>query len=141
MITLMTTSLIELALIASLSCFASSSPPAPGFESCVPNDVDLNSVVLNEVQSTTSKPAAKEITVRQRLTQLKARCKKGKLVDGKGKPIYLYTLVGCWGNPPQDYLEILKNQEEEIQRLKKKYTVIQISCAQGDPRLISQNVP
>src|ERR1044072_1778277 len=141
MITLMTTSIIELALIASLSCFALPSPPVAGFEGCVPDEVDLSTAIVNEVQTTNSKAVVKEITVRQRLTQLKARCKKGKLVDGKGQPIYLYPVVGCWGNPPQDYLEILKNQEEEIQRLKKKYTVIQISCAQGDPRLISQNIP
>ena len=142
MITLMSTSIIELGLLASLWCCGWPSTPAAGFGSCVPDGVDLNSVVVTEVQPPPSKlGAAQQTTVKQRLTQLKARCKKGKLVDGRGKPIFLYPLVGCWGNPPEDYLEVLKRQEAEIQRLKKKYTVIQISCTLGDPRMISQVSP
>ncbi len=106
----------------------------------MPSEIDLNSVVVTETQAPVSKQAARQTTVKQRLTQLKARCRKGKLVSGNSKPIYLYQMIGCWGNPPQDYQEMLQNQEEEIQRLKKKYIVIQISCAQGvDPRTISQN--
>jgi len=142
MITLMTTSIIKLGLLASLWCCPLPSSLAPGFAGCVPDGVDLNSVVLTEAQSPPSKlGAARQTTVKQRLTQLKARCRKGKLVDGRGKPIFLYPLLGCWGNPPEDYLEVLKRQEEEIQRLRKKYIVIQISCALGDPRMISQNSP
>ena len=140
MMTVMTTSILEFGLMATLWCCGSPSSPVPGFGGCVPNDVDLSSIVVAEAPPANSKQVA-QTTVKQRLTQLKARCKKGKLVDGKGKPIYLYALVGCWGNPPEDYQEILTRQEQEIQRLKKKYTVIQISCAQGDPRLISQNLP
>ncbi len=79
-----------------------------------------------------------KVTVKMRLVQLKARCKRGMLVDGKGKQIYFYTLIGCWGNPPADYLDLLEHQAQEIQRLKKRYTVIQISCAQSvDFRTIS----
>jgi hypothetical protein len=133
----MTTAIIELVLITSLCCCLSPPGPVTGFGGCVPNEIDLNSQLVNE---STSKPVARQITVKQRLIQLKAHCKKGKLVDGKNKPIYLYQLIGCWGNPPDDYLDLLKHQEEEIRRLKRKYIVIQISCAQsGDLRTISQN--
>lgn len=85
---------------------------------------------------------SRKISVNQRLIQLKAHCKGGKLVDVNDRQIYLYSMKGCWGNPPADYLDVLKRQEQEIQRLKRKYTVIQISCAQSvDPRMISQNSP
>jgi hypothetical protein len=75
--------------------------------------------------------------VSQLLTKLRARCKQGKLVDGTGREIYFYRLAGCWGNPPEDYQEVLEKQRNEIVRLKKKYTVIEISCNQDDPRKIS----
>lgn len=98
----------------------------------------LDSFVMIESSESNPRAAARKITVRMRLVQLKARCKRGKLVDGKGKEIYFYTLIGCWGNPPADYLDLLKQQAREIVRLKKKYTVIQIPCAQSvDPRSIS----
>jgi len=37
-------------------------------------------------------------------------------------------LIGCWGNPPEDYMEQLERQRLEIKRLKEKYTVVEISC-------------
>jgi len=134
------TTITEFGLIAILWCGALPTSPGAGAGNCVPKDVDLNSLVVSEVNKPTSKSSAGQITVIQRLNQLKARCKKGKLVDGKNRPIYLYPMIGCWGNPPDNYLDMLRQQDEEIQRLKKKYVVVQISCAQGaDPRMISQN--
>jgi hypothetical protein len=129
--------IIELALIASLVGCAGQASAADGFGRCIQDGIDLNARVLNEAGETATKQAPQQTTVKQRLIQLKAHCRKGKLIDARGKPIYLYQLIGCWGNPPDDYLETLKHQDEEIQRLKKKYTVVQISCAQSDdPRLI-----
>lgn len=76
------------------------------------------------------------ITIKEKLRQLKARCKRGKLVDGRGREIRFYRLVGCWGNPPDDYQEQLARQSQELQRLKKKYTIVEIPCPQMDPRQI-----
>ena len=84
--------------------------------SCLPKEVKETTLV------------SKDKTVRQTLKLLKAKCSKGKLVDGKKREIRFYNLQGCWGNPPEDYLEIMDNQRKEIAELKKKYTVIEISC-------------
>ncbi len=70
-------------------------------------------------------------TVIHRLDKIGARCKSGKLVDPKGKEIRFYRLQGCWGNPPADYLEILEQQKTELTQLKKKFTVIEITCSQS----------
>ena len=57
-----------------------------------------------------------------------ARCRKGKLVDGTGREIYFFRLDGCWWNPPSDYLEILQRQEERLAKLRKRYTVVEMTC-------------
>lgn len=71
------------------------------------------------------------MTVEQKLVELKAKCKKGKLVDRNGREIRFVQLIGCWGNPPEDYQEQLDNQAREIKQLQEKFTVIQIPCANG----------
>jgi hypothetical protein len=68
------------------------------------------------------------ITVQEKLASLKARCKRGKLVDGSGKQIYFFRLQGCWGNPPENYQEILDKQNRELLSLRKRYTVIEMTC-------------
>ena len=70
------------------------------------------------------------------LRLLELRCQESKLVDKAGRETYFFHLIGCWGNPPVDYEERLALQAQEIQRLKKQYTVLEIPCAQRDPRLI-----
>ena len=138
MIALMVTAIINLALIASFFSCALPARSHDRFSGCLPAEISLDSLVTSEPAKANQPGATMKVTVRMRLVQLKARCKRGKLVDGKGKQIYFYTLIGCWGNPPADYLELLKHQAQEIQRLKKRYTVIQIPCAQSvDPRTIS----
>jgi len=105
--------------------------------SCLPSEIDLDNVVVLD-RGRANRSPKKNLTVRMRLLQLKARCKKGSLVDGRGRKIRFYSLIGCWGNPPADYAELLENQDREIRRLKKTYTVIQISCAQSnDPSSIN----
>ena len=137
----MTKAIIKMSLLAGFLWCATPASAGESFGRCLPSGTDLNNTVAIEANPRTTSATAKT-TVKQRLVQLKARCKKGKLVDGKGRQIYLYSLVGCWGNPPADYLEQIQHQEQEIQRLKKKYTVIQIPCGQGvDPRMISQHSP
>ena len=134
----MATAFITLALILfSLSCPAASVLTNASAK-CVPDGIDLNLIVANEPSKPDKQPS-KNITVKTRLSQLKAHCRKGKLVDGKGRQIRFVTLMGCWGNPPDNYLELLENQNREIQQLKKRYTVIQIPCGRGSIDLRSIN--
>ena len=75
------------------------------------------------------------ITVGNKLAGIKARCRNGKLIDGRGREIRFYRAV-CWGNPPADYVDILDRQRKELAALKKKYTVIEITC---DPRAVARD--
>jgi hypothetical protein len=104
---------------------------------CLPAGISSETFVLIQSPRTSSDSAVKRVTLKEGLIQLGARCKKGKLRDKTGKEIYFFTLTGCWVNPPADYQEILEKQDQELRRLKKKYTLIQITCAQSNnPRLI-----
>ena len=105
------------------------------FSSCLPDTVDLKAVVQEEPVDTKTEAKPKTRTVEQKLLALDARCRNGKLVDKAGKEISFVQLLGCWGNPPEDYQEQLDRQQQEIKRLKEKHTVIEISCAQ-DPSKI-----
>ncbi|MEO6334270.1 MAG: hypothetical protein ABIO91_04735 [Pyrinomonadaceae bacterium] len=67
-------------------------------------------------------------TVGKRLAKMGARCKAGKLVDAKRKEIRFYKLQGCWGNPPADYLEILETEKNKLLDLRKRFTLIEITC-------------
>lgn len=96
------------------------------WQKCLPDNIKPDEVI--SVERGNYGKALRRLTVRQRLQQLKARCRKGKLVDSHGRGIYFYKLTGCWGNPPADYLEILERQRREISNLKKRYTVIEMTC-------------
>ncbi len=95
-------------------------------QSCLPSDIKPTEIVAPD----TDHPgrATKRKTVRDRLTELKARCRNGKLTDSRGKQIYFVRLIGCWGNPPADYEEQIEQQRVKVRELQKKYTVIQIPC-------------
>jgi hypothetical protein len=73
----------------------------------------------------------KHITVADKLTELKARCRKGELFDGNRKGIKFFRFA-CYGNPPSDYEEIRQKETEELEKLQKTYTVIAVEC---DPRI------
>jgi len=80
-----------------------------GLEVCLPSDVKLTDTVSAQIISSgASGNVMKRVTVKDKLGALSARCRKGKLVDRRGRQIYFYRLTGCWGNPPADYLEILE---------------------------------
>jgi hypothetical protein len=99
---------------------------------CLAKDVKTTDVVsARPVSLNGDEAVVKKTTVKQTLKALKARCSKNRLVDGKGKQIKFYRLIGCWGNPPAGYGEILANQQKEIAELKKKYTVIEMTCNPG----------
>ncbi len=93
---------------------------------CLPNDINLRDQVVAENGDKAN------ITVEKQLAMLKARCRKGKLVDGKRREIRFFKLE-CWGNPPADYQETQKARNEELAKLKQHYTVIVIRC---DPRSV-----
>ncbi|HET7157868.1 MAG TPA: hypothetical protein VFI62_02660, partial [Burkholderiales bacterium] len=63
----------------------------------------------------------------KKLAQLKARCRKGKLVDEKGREIRFFR-PSCWGNPPADYADIQQRENEDLEKLRKQYTVIVFGC-------------
>lgn len=112
---------------ALLFCFSLLTPQ--GLEGCLPSGVKLTDTVSAQIiSSNASGNVIKRITVKEKLTALKARCKKGKLVDRRGRQIYFYRLTGCWGNPPANYREILERQGNELRKLKKRYTVVEMSC-------------
>ena len=92
--------------------------------SCLPEGVKLSSEILE--QSTTAKSKPK--TVASKLAELRARCKNRKLVTPDGKEVRIVQLIGCWGNPPEDYQEQLNRQQRAIEELRKKYIVIEIPC-------------
>jgi hypothetical protein len=114
-----------LIIAAALMTYGIASSQAAG-QSCLPSDVKPTEIVAPDSES--QDRATKPKTVRDRLTELKARCRKGKLMDARGKQIYFLRLIGCWGNPPADYEEQLEEQRVKLRELQKKYTVIQIPC-------------
>ena len=71
------------------------------------------------------------LTVEEKLNELKAHCEGAKLVDSKGREIRFFKLA-CYGNPPSDYEELRQRELEELEKLQKKYCVIVMEC---DPRV------
>jgi len=101
------------------------------FRACLPAEISPEMIISEESTIAASSEAAKKPrTVRQKLVELKAHCKNDKLIDDKGKEIRFVQLLGCWGNPPEDYQEQLDRQKAEITKLKTKYTVVEVACAQ-----------
>ncbi len=118
--------ILALLIVTSFFCYVSPASSAERLSHCLPPDVTLDSPVVIP-QSKSIKEETKT-TVRTRLSQLKARCKNSKLLTATGKEIRFVLLLGCWGNPPENYQELFTAQAKEIERLKKKYVVIQIPC-------------
>src|SRR5262245_55746847 len=103
------------------------------FGDCVPKDINLKAKISESPSESSSMKPKKPLTIEQRLRELKATCSAGKLVDQKGKEIRFVHLLGCWGNPPEDYQERLDKQQAELLKLREKFTVIEIPCDQGSP--------
>jgi hypothetical protein len=68
-----------------------------------------------------------KVTVGKKLSEMKARCSKGKLLDRKGREIRFFH-ISCWGNPPPDYLEIQQQEQAQLAKLKLRYPVIVLGC-------------
>jgi hypothetical protein len=119
------------AILLAVGLVIGSTSQRPDPYACLPQSIKLPDVV--SVQGPTHLNARK-ITVEDTLKALEASCRAGKPVDAKGQEIYFFRLVGCWGNPPADYKEILERQDRELARLKKQYRVIEMTCnPSGDP--------
>ena len=88
---------------------------------CLPPGIRFDEVVSYEFKGRGN------VTVEKQLAQLKAQCRNRKLVDAKGREIRFHR-TSCWGNPPADYQEIQQRENEELQRLQKRYTVIVFGC-------------
>ena len=88
---------------------------------CLPKDVQPGEVVSYRSKGT------QNITVENKLVEMKARCRNGKLVDAQRREIRFFH-PSCWGNPPPDYLEIREREDKEVAALKKRYTVIEFGC-------------
>ena len=88
---------------------------------CLPKDVQPDEVVSYGMNKRPN------VTVEKKLTEMKAHCLNGKLVDAKDKEIRFFR-VSCWGNPPADYLETQQREHAELEKLKKRYTVIVMGC-------------
>ena len=118
-----------LKLLCTLLIIAGASLAAQGksrWQSCLPSDIDADEVV--SLESPSPGRVAKKITVTSKLNQLGARCRAKRLVDARGKEIHFYRLTGCWGNPPENYQEILDNQRQELECLRRRYRVVEITC-------------
>lgn len=94
---------------------------------CLPTEFKLTDVVSYGEKR---KSGDERVTVEDKLTELKSRCKDGRLISGSGREIRFFKF-SCFGNPPIDYDEIAQKERSELEKLQKEYTVIIIEC---DPR-------
>src|SRR6267142_2818015 len=84
--------------------------PSKSFR-CLPKDVRADEAVS---YGTKGKSV---LSVEKKLAEMKARCRRGNLVDARGREIRFFR-ASCWGNPPPDYLEIRQRENEELAKLK-----------------------
>lgn len=99
--------------------------PAPaGQFNCLPEGFQLTDIVSYRLRG---KAGNEHITIEEKLGELKAHCKRGKLVDGKGKEIRFFKF-SCFGNPPEDYREIAQKEAQALEKLQKQYNVVIIPC-------------
>lgn len=108
------------------ACVGAASAQQSRWQACLPADVKVGEIV--SVPPSESLRTTGKNTLGRRLSQLKARCRRGRLVGARNRPVRFYRLTGCWGMPPPNYLEILERQRGELRELKRRYVVIEISC-------------
>ena len=124
--------LVSAALLTTLSA-----APGNNTDSCLPAEIKPTDVVSTQaVKPGANRDQVKTITVAQKLKELRARCRKRKLVDAGGREIRFYRLIGCWGNPPEDYQEQLERQAKELTRLRQRYRVIEMTCNPSGQQIV-----
>jgi hypothetical protein len=94
---------------------------------CLPEGFRLTDIVSYNEKG---KGGRDHLTIRDKLIEMKAQCKDGKLLHKKGREIRFFKF-SCFGNPPADYDEIAQKEREQLEKLQKDYTVIVVAC---DPR-------
>ena len=115
---------------ATLMCLALGGSAAKNKSAtCLPNGINGTDIVsTREVQSRKGRREFRKVSVDEKLRELKARCRRGKLVDASGMEIRFYKLAGCWGHPSDDDREVLERQNKELAKLRKSYRVIEMTC-------------
>jgi hypothetical protein len=104
---------------------------AADFSVCLPEGITSETVVSAEnlgFDNVKRTFRIASVNVKEKLTKLGAKCAAGNLTDAGGKGIKFYRLQGCWGNPPVNYQEILSNQAKELADLRKRFTVVELTC-------------
>jgi hypothetical protein len=94
---------------------------------CLPADINSSDVVTTQLKTGPTNEV-KTVTVGRKLIEMRARCRKGKLVNKRGTEIHFVRMVGCWGNPPDNSEEILQRYATELAKLRKRYHVIELTC-------------
>jgi len=117
-----------------LACFAAGVNAKGRSWTCLPDDIKGTDVVSTLAVRAAGRREVRKTTVAEKLTELRARCRKGRLVDSSGTQIRFYKLKGCWGYPSEEHNEILEKQRQELAELKKRYRVIEMTCnPSGEP--------
>ena len=97
---------------------------SPNLAACMPKDVKLDEIA---VYGYNGKP---NVTVAERIKELRGRCSNGLLAGPDKKEIRFFH-VTCWGNPPSNYRDLMAEEQRKLEMLKAKYTVIIIRCDPG----------
>jgi hypothetical protein len=98
---------------------------------CLPAGYQLTDIVSATMVNNTNPIQVQKVTVAQELTKIRARCRRGKLVDGRNRSIVFYQLQGCWGAFPPNGQQILADQGKALAQLKKRHRVIEMTCNPG----------
>ncbi len=117
-----------------LACVGASVTAKTRSWNCLPDGIKGTDVVSTLAVRAGGRREIQKTTVAQKLTEMNARCRKGKLVDSSGTQIRFYKLKGCWGYPSEEHNQILERQTRELAELKKRYRVIEMTCnPSGEP--------
>lgn len=100
----------------------------------LPPSITLKTEVVKEVKTRDGVIVSTgKTTVEKRLNELKARYKKGVLVDGKGREIRFFEpLCRGFSAGAEEDRKAQQEKDTELAELRKKYTVLVLLC---DPRV------
>ncbi len=96
-------------------------PLIESFDKCLPAEIQLSDVVSWDLNNKNNR------TVKAELVRLKAKCFNRKLLDVQNKEIRFFK-TACYGNPPAGEVETEQGVGEDLDSLKKKYTVVVFNC-------------
>jgi hypothetical protein len=91
---------------------------------CLPGNVKAYDIVSAE---RTRDDRFVTVTVEEKVKQMRGRCSKGRLVDRKGRRIRFYRLH-CFGAPTAYALATMKQEREDLDALRKRFTVVEMTC-------------